>query len=350
MSGRRLRAGLLGLLWAAAARTLAGPAAPDAFAVNRTLSPGINYGNVFDADPPEGWGLAAKAGDFAVMAAAGFKAVRLPVRWDAKALAQPPYTLDPAFLARVDSMVRAAQAAGLGVVLDFHHFNGLYNDPDGQAPRFLGIWRQLSAHYRAYPPTLLFEILNEPHARLGPERWNALYPRALALIRADNPDRTVLIDPADWGGVHGLAALRLPPGDRHIILSFHDYAPFHFTHQGASWVGGDSKAWLGTRWDGGFAETEALRADFSQVRAYADRAGVPVNLGEYGAISLADRASRLRWTAAMGRLCAQAGFSRFYWEFKAQGFGAYDEKAGRWRGDLKDAIVSPHDFVSNSDF
>ena len=44
---------------------------PDAFAVNRALSPGINYGAIFDAEPPEGWGLQAKQGDFAILAAAG---------------------------------------------------------------------------------------------------------------------------------------------------------------------------------------------------------------------------------------------------------------------------------------
>jgi endoglucanase len=314
-------------------------AGADALAVNRSLSPGINYGNVFDADPPEGWGLTAKPEDFKTMAAAGFKAVRLPVRWNAKAMGQAPYTLDPGFLGRVDTMVRAALAAGLWVVLDFHHYNELYDDPAAQTDRFLGIWRQLSAHYRTYPPTLLFEILNEPHAKLGPEQWNALYPKALAVIRADNPDRVVLIDPADWGGIHGLDTLRLPGGDPNLILSFHDYAPFHFTHQGASWVGGDSLAWLGTRWTGSFAEEESMREDFAKVKAFAEGAHVPVNLGEYGAISLADQASRVRWTRAMGQAAIRDGFSRFYWEFKAQGFGAYDEKAGRWREDLRDAIV-----------
>lgn len=311
---------------------------PDAFEVNRALSPGVNYGAIFDADPPEGWGVKAKQGDFAIIAAAGFKAVRLPVRWNAKAMGQAPYTLDPGFLGRVDSMVQAALDAGLYVVLDFHNFDELCEDPAGQTPRFLGIWRQLSAHYRDYGPQLCFELLNEPHDRLGPGQWNALYPQALAVVRQDNPGRTVLIGLAEWGGILGLDALRLPKGDQHLILSFHYYDPFHFTHQGASWVP-QSKAWLGTRWMGSFAETEALRMDFARVKDYADRAQVPVNLGEYGSNDLADQASRVRWTAAIGRAAERAGFSRFYWEFKSPGFSAYDEPAGKWFTDLKDAIV-----------
>ena len=99
----------LGLLILLPAFSSAAPAPEDAFGVNQALSPGLNYGAIFDAKPPEGWGLLAKEGDFKIMAAAGFKSVRLPVRWSAKAAESEPYALDPLFLARVDSMVQAAR-------------------------------------------------------------------------------------------------------------------------------------------------------------------------------------------------------------------------------------------------
>lgn len=316
------------------------PVVPDVFAINRAMSPGINYGNVFEADPPEGWHLSAKEEDFKIMAVAGFKGVRLPVRWNAEALETAPYTVDPVFLARVDRMVHAALDAGLSVVLDFHHCEPLFQDPQGARERFLAIWGQLSAHYSAYPRTLLFEILNEPHGKLTPALWNPLMKEALAKIRARNPDRVVVLEGGGWGGVGGLNGLAVPLGDPNLILSFHDYTPMRFTHQGASWVGAQSQSWLGTTWTGTFAEGEEMRKTFEQADLAGKRWGLPVLLGEYGAYSKADEASRVRWTTAMSRDAARFGFSRFYWEFKS-GFGAWDEADGRWRDDLKNAIVLP---------
>lgn len=328
----------LSLLWPGTVRP---HGALDADAINHSLSPGINYGGIFDAKPPEGWGLSARTGDFKIIAAAGFKGLRLPVRWDAEAGLDPPYNLAPAFLARVDRMVNAALASGLMVVLVFHNFDGLMADPAGQRKRFLGIWAHLAHHYSRYPRTLLFEILNEPSDKLTqtPELWNALLPQALAVIRRENPDRVVLVGPVFWGNAQALDWLRLPAGDRNLILSFHDFAPFRFTHQGAPWVGPQTQAWLGTRWTGSTVENEELLSDFDEAASYARARGLPVNLGEYGVYAKADEASRVLWTAAMSRTARRYGFSYIYWDFKSGGFGAYEEKVGKWRDGLKDAML-----------
>ena len=42
---------------------------------------------------------------------AGFNSVRIPVRWSAHALAEPPYTIDPNFLKRVDWAVNSRYLA-----------------------------------------------------------------------------------------------------------------------------------------------------------------------------------------------------------------------------------------------
>ncbi|HTA17251.1 MAG TPA: glycoside hydrolase family 5 protein [bacterium] len=327
---------LLSLLWTAPAQA---QGLPDAHAINRSLSPGINYGGVFDVRPHEGEALSAREGDFKIIAAAGFKGLRLPVQWDAEAGLAPPYTLDHAYLARVDRMVNAALGSGLTVVLDVHNFDGFMADPAGQRERFLGIWAQLAHHYRGYPRTLLLEVLNEPHDKLTPELWNALMPQALAVIRRENPDRVVVLEAADWGNTPDLAWLRLPTGDRNLILSFHDFAPFRFPPQGAPWVGPQTRAWVGTAWTGSSIEDDMLRNDFDEAASYGWARGLPVNVGEYGVFAKADEASRVLWTGAMSRAARRYGFSYIYWDFKSKNFGAYDEKAGKWRDDLKNAIL-----------
>jgi endoglucanase len=312
----------------------------DAAAINQAMSPGINYGNVLEAKPPEGWGLAAKEGDFAIMAAAGLKGVRIPVRWSAKAGLTPPYAIDPAFFHRVDSMVNAALRSGLYAVVNIHHYDELFAAPDANQERFLALWKQIAWHYSRYPRKLVFEILNEPHDALSPELWNILLMRALAEIRKTNPDRVVMIGAADYNGVGSLPKLSLPIRDKNLILTFHDYDPMWFTHQGADWIGEKAKAWLGTRWSNAPNEVRDMSEAFKKVRDYNRRYDLPVNLGEYGAYSKADMDSRVKWTRAMGEQCKKYGFSRFYWEFKS-GFGAYDEASGKWHEELKDAIVQP---------
>jgi endoglucanase len=104
-------------------------------------------------------------------------------------------------------------------------------------------------------------------------------------------------------------------------------------------VGPQTRAWVGTSWKGSSIENDGLRFDFDAAASYAWARGLPVNLGEYGVFAKADEASRVLWTAAMSRAARRYGFSYIYWDFKSKNFGAYDEKAGRWRDDLKNAIL-----------
>src|SRR5262249_17539398 len=94
---------------AAASFTAAGApaeneAAPpaDAQAANKKLGRGINLGNALEAPKEGDWGVTLKAEYFRAIKAAGFDTVRLPVNWAAHAGAEAPYTIDPAFAARVD--------------------------------------------------------------------------------------------------------------------------------------------------------------------------------------------------------------------------------------------------------
>ena len=48
----------------------------------------------------------------ALAAQAGFTAIRLPVRWDARAGVQPPTASTPAFFERVDGVLRRRRSTG----------------------------------------------------------------------------------------------------------------------------------------------------------------------------------------------------------------------------------------------
>lgn len=297
---------------------------------------GVNLGNALEA-PREGeWGLTLQKEYFKLIAEAGFDMVRIPIRWSAHANNQPPYTIEEPFFARVDWAVEEALANDLVVIINVHHYDALMNSPLEQRERFLALWQQIAEHYAGYDARLYFELLNEPHGDLSAALWNRYLTEAITLVRESNPDRTIVVGPAGWNSVDQLDSLQLPD-DEHLLATFHYYAPFDFTHQGAEWVDG-SESWLDTIWSGSERQQGAIRRDLDRAVEWGDEHGYPLLLGEFGAYSKADMASRVRWTSYVARQAERRGISWCYWEFGA-GFGLYDPERKQWRQDLLDSLI-----------
>ena len=140
--------------------------APDNNAPTFHLGRGINLGNKLEA-PSEGeWGAPVEAWMLTTIKQGGFTTVRVPTRWNAHATTSPPYTIDATFLDRVTWVVDQALSAGLMVVLNIHHYEEIFSDPHGQRDRFLALWQQIATHFRDYPDSVVFEVLNEPNSNL----------------------------------------------------------------------------------------------------------------------------------------------------------------------------------------
>ena len=312
--------------------------AVDAFTMNGRLEHTINMANALEAPYEGDWGLVLKEDYFRLASQRGFTAIRLPVRWNAHALETAPYTIDPAFFKRIDWAVQQAFENNLAIVVNIHHYEEeLALDPTGHQARFLALWEQIAEHYQDYPNSLLFEPMNEPNGLMTPKHWNDLIALVVPVIRATNPTRNIVIGPADWNSLNDLDELSLPADDRHIIVTFHFYQPFQFTHQGAEWMPG-SDSWLGTEWKASSAEKQAIQFDFNIVDKWAKDNNRPIFLGEFGAYSKADMNSRVLWTAFIAREAEKRNFSWGYWEFGA-GFGVYDPAAGKWNDGLAQALL-----------
>jgi len=311
----------------------------DAQTMNQHLARTVNLGNALEA-PNEGeWGVTLKEEFFQLIREAGFTAVRLPVRWSAHALEAAPYTIDPEFFKRVDWAVEQAFANNLAIVVNMHHYEAMALDPTEHQARFTALWQQIAEHYQSYPNALLFEPMNEPNGLVSAKRWNDLIAATLPVIRATNPTRNIVIGPAEWNDLQALDELTLPANDQHLIVTFHYYRPFQFTHQAAEWVQG-SAGWLGTEWTASSAQKQLVQYDFKLVGQWAKDNQRPVFLGEFGAYSKADMDSRARWTAFVAREAEAQGFSWSYWEFCA-GFGVYDLASGQWNELLVQALIPP---------
>jgi endoglucanase len=126
--------------------------------------------------------------------------------------ARRDFRLPPAWLATLDGAVKNALASGLMVILDLHNYNDVAEDPAAFKPRLLAYCTQVAEHFKDAPEGLLFEILNEPNGKLDGPLWNAWLAEALAVIRATNPARTVVIGPPSWNGIDHRRRREAGPG------------------------------------------------------------------------------------------------------------------------------------------
>ena len=176
--------------------------------------------------------------------------------------------LDPKWLATLDRVVAEASAAHLSVIIDEHDFNRCSDDPDACEPKLIAFWQQVAPLSRCTQ----YRTVRAAQRAARQARRDALEcaaRQALPLVRATNPNRTLVIGPAHWNSLSELPSLDLPAQDRNIIITFHYYEPFRFTHQGARWVE-ETKNLNGIPLT---AEDEArIGHDFDQVAAWSKAA------------------------------------------------------------------------------
>jgi len=320
---------------------------------------GVSLGNALDA-PAEGeWGVTLSEAHFEAIARAGLDHVRLPVRFSAHAGGVAPFSLEAVFMARVDWALEQAKTRDLSVILDFHHYNELMEAPAAHLDRFVAIWKQLAERYQTEPDTIAFELLNEPCKQLTPVLLNPLMARAISVVRETNRTRLVIVNSYAWAAAEGLQQLTLPD-DPNVIASFHMYQPLLFTHQGAHWMGpeyqtrgivfpgppaqpiepvagAEAVSWV-RNWLRDYnslptpqnpCSERAIVEQFELATAYEKQTGRRVYVGEFGAINVADAASRERFLKFTRREAERRGFGWAYWDDGA-GYRGWDERTGLW--------------------
>jgi endoglucanase len=317
----------------------------DPWAQNEALGKGVNFGNLLDAKPNEGsWtnGLVIEESQFALAAAAGFDSVRLPVKFSGHALARWPYTIDPAFMARVEQVVGWGLAHDLRIVITMHHYEEIHLNLQAHRRRFVELWRQIATRFRDAPDGVYFELLNEPNGQLTPEVWSDLVDETLRTIRAIDPHHTIVVGAVNWSNPYGLEGLVLPPEETNAIVTFHYYSPTLFCFQGKDWMGPDW-ATTGITWPGppaapvtpapgvsewvrgwiqAYNEEPAdfnpagepwVQAEIEQAAAWGSENARPLWMSEFTAQDGGDLASRARWISFVRRQLEAQGIPWSFW-------------------------------------
>ena len=329
---------------------------------------GANAGNYLEVPPSQNWSVPHSAEDIAQMKKEGFDHVRIPAGFHHYTGPAPEYTIAPAFFKKVDALLEAAKAQKLGAVLNIHHFDPLNDDPAGEKPRFLAIWRQIAERYADSPDSVGFELLNEPHTKATTEVMNGIYAEAIAIIRKTNPKRTIFVGPSRWNQATELPLMLLPDDDENLIVTLHCYDPFFFTHQGASWIS-RSDGVTGVIFPGPPSEplnvpegtkqdlrdwveryntlptaqnpssAKAFEAALQLAEKWSEYYGRPIHWGEFGAYTKSDDASRARYYEAFRRAAEAAGHGWAIWDWRA-GFRYWDGSRNAPAPGLRDALFA----------
>lgn len=331
------------------------PLNPSGFSIRR----GVNLSHWLSQD--FGWApkyTSVREKDIRFIRNIGYDHVRIPIdemeMWD-----ESGKPIAEAFR-NLSDCLGWCEAAGLSAIVDLHilrshHFNAsneggrntLWTDSTEQN-HFVGLWMQLSDSLRSWPVNrVAYELLNEA---VAPEHedWNKLLNKAVDAIRSREPDRVLVIGPNMWQIAPNLRHLRLPEGDRNIILSFHTYSPLAFTHYRADWTSFKSYAgnvrypgvivseadWekfiapMDTNVQNTIAEAreswdrDRLVGVFRDGLAFARSKNLQLYCGEFGCMPTVDREQRLKFYEDQVAAFEENGVAWCNWEYKGD-FGIY---------------------------
>lgn len=113
--------------------------------------------------------------------------------------------------------------------------NTLFTSEESQQ-QLINMWKQLSEKLNTYSvDSVAYEFMNEPVAD-DPEQWNQLIAKVHKALREIEPERTLVVGSNMWQSCGTFKDLRVPEGDKNIVLSFHFYDPAILTHRGAWWT------------------------------------------------------------------------------------------------------------------
>ena len=286
----------------------------------------------------------------------GFDHIRLSVDAAPLTLWQQGTPAGKEFMAELDRVVEKATSEDLAVIVDVHpedsYKKQLFEGTES-VERFDSLWTALATHFRDTDPRLVFfEIMNESE-QSDPQRWRSIETQAAQAIRAVAPGHSILASGAHWSGLDDLLKLEPLPLEN-IIYTFHDYEPFPFTHQGATWTMTEVRPLRGVPYP---STPENITPLLSQEPTLADRLWleqyglaqwnasrvnttvdfadqwsrlhhVPVYCGEFGVYrAFAPPAARAQWIRDMRTALESHSIGWAMWDYQ-QGFSLVTKRKG----------------------
>ena len=298
--------------------------------------------------------------DFERLEQLGFDFVRIPIDevqfWDEQGnKLQEAWDL-------LTNALDLARKHNLRAIVDLHiirsHYFNAVNEGDKSANTLfisekaqqdlINLWYQLSDVLKGYSNDwVAYEFMNEPVAEEH-EQWNQLVAKVHKALREREPQRTLVVGSNRWQGFETMKYLKVPEGDKNIVLSFHYYNPMILTHYGAWWTpigqykgkvhypgvlvskedyeaAPDSLKPILEPYTREEYNIERIKSDFKDAIAVAKKYGLQLFCGEWGVYEPVDRELAYQWTKDMLSVFDEYDIAWTTWCYDAD-FGLWDQQ------------------------
>lgn len=277
--------------------------------------------------------------------AAGFDAIRVPVRWVPHIIDYSNMTVDPVWMARVKEVVGWCLDEDMKVIINTHHdlwleSHPFYSEQAELKRKLKALWSNIASAFRDYDSRLAFAGTNEVTVN-----WQAPTEENLAVQNGYNQDfidavratggrnyyRQLIVQTYATDPTYGLAGFIIPEDkvEGRLSVEFHYYSPYSYCsgNESSYYYWGDAFRDKGNVCTDGNERT--MRNLFVQLRKAWIEKGLGVVVGEYGVshhYTDADRetqeANETYYLKCLTEEARKNGFAAFVWDNNAFGNGS----------------------------
>lgn len=328
--------------------------------VKTVFTRGVNLATCFDVsegdDADNIWMGYINDDTFQHLTELGIDVVRVPMTFGrfVEPSSGTAYKLQDKFLSRLDEILDLGEKWGITVIVDNHQWGYVKQYPDDHAEGFMtAVWRQVAEHCKNRSGKVVYELQNEPDGDWWKDHWHELQGKLIEEIRKIDDKHAIIVCANPY---HSLSELPEYEDDN-LIYTFHFYSPMVFTHQGGTsnnWthlyaIGGQVPFPWNDKFDGyklasqitneGYKEAlqnysylgteNAIYQDMDRSIAEARRRGVPLFMGEFGAIGAfennrgSSNADRCYWYECVRKYAELNGVSWTMWNYSRE-FGLFN--------------------------
>jgi aryl-phospho-beta-D-glucosidase BglC (GH1 family) len=262
----------------------------------------------------------------------------------------------------VADVVRMAQKADLYVVLNIH-WDGGWMDPTFKSraavnAKFGAFWTQIAKKFRDFDDRLLFAGTNEVHVKDNygaptaenaevQNGFNQLFVKTVRATGGKNSKRFLVVQSYNTNIGHAVkfnAKMPVDSAKGKLMMEVHYYTPYQFTlmDKDADWGkmfyywGAGNRSTTDTERNPTWGEEADLAKLFKSMKTQFVDKGIPVILGEFGAIRRSNLsgsnltlhlASRAYYLKVVVQQAKANGMVPFYWDegnLGSNGFGIFN--------------------------
>lgn len=261
----------------------------------------------------------------------GFNAIRVPVTWWPHL--DNDTVINAAWMNRVEEVVNYVLNEGMYCIINIHHDTGAASASWLKADitnftsmnaKYIKIWQQIAARFNKYGDHLLFESYNEmldvnntwnfPSVSTAYTAINQYAQTFVTTVRAsggNNAKRNLIVNTycagngGTWGDCNKVLSLFVVPTDiisNHIAVEVHSYNPWNWDKDHGKWT---------------TANASDISQMMSRLNTYFVNKGIPVIVGEYGAVNVdtssVDQAEGAKYAQCVVSEAKKYNIATFYW-------------------------------------